>query len=260
MKMELAVQVLVLIVGLSIGSFLNVQLFRRGVVLGPSKRSLCDVCARQLRWFELVPLLSFLFQQGRCRSCGARLSVQHVLVELSAAITLLYVYTTYGITLEALLFALIGFFLILMFVYDMRHKIIPNEWVWPFNGFSFPLIFVGGNMFTFHLSSLIFSLSGALLLFGFFGGIWFVSRGRWMGFADAKLGIGIGFLVGLSGAVSVLLLSFWIGALVSLGLVGISKLQGREMGMKSEVPFGPFLITGLILVHVFDINLVLWYL
>jgi leader peptidase (prepilin peptidase)/N-methyltransferase len=88
-----------------------------------------------------------------------------------------------------------------------------------------------------------------LILFAFFAFLWLVSSGKWMGFGDAKLALGVGWLLGLSGGIMAIMLAFWIGAIVSLSLMGLQKLNLSHLGLtiKSEIPFAPFIILGLFL-------------
>ena len=107
-------------------------------------------------------------------------------------------------------------------------------------------------------------LAGALS-YGFFASLWYFSKGRWIGYGDAKLALPLGYLVGLLGAFSMIVLSFWIGTAISLGLIGASKLRHKRgqsalrflatpLTIKSEVPFAPFLIIAFLLIYLFGID------
>ena len=89
--------------------------------------------------------------------------------------------------------------------------------------------------------------------------IWLVSRGKWMGLGDAKLMVGIGFLLGMSSGIVALLFSFWIGAIVSIGLLGYAQLSHHKMSLKTEIPFGPFLVLSTIIVVLGSINLTILF-
>lgn len=145
--------------------------------------------------------------------------------------------------------------MIIIFVYDIKHKIIPDALVFTFAGIAL----------VFRLMRTDFSMLNTLALFDLFAGIlffipffllWFVSRGRWIGLGDGKLALGIGWLLGFIHGVSAIIIAFWIGALLSVMLVLIFRLKARSshITMKSEVPFAPFLILGLIIVFIYPFD------
>jgi len=257
--------ILIFLFGLIIGSFLNVVAFRHNTGRSVSGRSGCLSCGKTLGPLELVPVLSFLIQQGRCRSCGVKLSWQYPLVELSTAMLFALIYWRLGWQIESLIiFWLAVCALMVITVYDFKHKIIPDRFVFFFVllGLVLPLAESWREP-----SLLLWRLGGAVL-----GGLltalpllllWVVSRGRWLGFGDVKLAFGIGLLLGVVGGLSALILSFWIGAGVGLLLIAWGKLRlwrrRKSYTMKSEIPFAPFLILGFWLVFLFSINvLVFW--
>jgi len=129
--------------------------------------------------------------------------------------------------------------LIVIAVYDYYHQIIPNLFVWIFNGLAFVGLFFlsRGNELFFNWNNLI---AGAVL-FSFFALLWLVSRGRWMGFGDAKLALGIGWLLGMTFGIIAITLAFWIGAIVGVALIYLSK---NKYGIKSAIALGPFMILG----------------
>ncbi|TSC61274.1 MAG: leader peptidase (prepilin peptidase) / N-methyltransferase [Parcubacteria group bacterium Gr01-1014_107] len=270
---------LVFLLGLCVGSFLNVVAFRYGsgkrIVFSRSK---CMECGKTLSWFELVPLLSFLIQGGRCRNCGSKLSWQYPLVELLTGFTFVLVLSKTqllsNITLEnflasllqTLFFLVIFSILLVIAVYDFRHKIIPDGLVFLFIGLSFAKALFGYFLGSETLAEVI--TSGLFIAFPFFA-LWFISRGRWMGFGDVKLALGMGFLLGLARGLYAVLWSFWLGGLVSIILLLAQSIfsgkallftslgqraesgsetslfsEPRRFTMKSEVPFGPFMILG----------------
>jgi len=255
-------QVVVFILGTIIGSFLNVVIFRfnTGATLGG--RSGCFSCGKKLTARELVPIVSFLMLKGRCSHCKTKISFQYPLVEFFTGFVFLLFFLRFLPTVSAgsfsfflteLLFSYaIWATLIVIFVYDVRHKIIPDQLSFAFIALAFlnTIIFSPGT-FASHLLS-------ALVLFLFFSALWFFSSGTWMGFGDAKLAIGIGLYLGLAQGVSAVVFGFWIGAVVALTTLGtrrVQKLFGTNrlrksrkiITMKSEIPFAPFLILGILL-------------
>ena len=132
----------------------------------------------------------------------------------------------------------------------MRHKIIPDNLVYPFIGLSFIGLFLSEfGVFSPHIASLNSVFAGFLVALPLFL-LFIVSRGRWLGFGDVKLALGLGFMLGTSRGFAALMLAFFIGA-----VVGVFLLIGKnKLNMKSEVPFAPFLVIATILVFFFDIH------
>lgn len=244
--------------GLIIGSFLNVVIYRfhtgLSVVAG---RSHCQACSYKLRWFDLLPIVSFIFLRGKCRKCKVPISRQYMLVEFGTAVVFLLfglvdtnAFTS--INAESLITLLIHLciasLLVVIFVYDLRHMIIPDEFSFALLAFSIILLL---KIFYFSNDVLIIisHLSSALFGAGFLWFLWFFSNGRWMGFGDVKLMIGLGLINALPQGISGFVFAFWIGAIISLIHLGYSRLRRslKKITMKTEIPFAPFLIVGSIL-------------
>jgi prepilin signal peptidase PulO-like enzyme (type II secretory pathway) len=267
------------IFGTLIGSFLNVVILRYNTgknIFAPGERSECFTCAKKLVWFELVPVLSFAALRGRCSGCKSPISWQYPFVELATGALFVGIVAKLGMPLFALvpsvvllavMYAAVWCLLVVIAVYDMRHKIIPDGIVYAFSAISFVSIFVPGSVaYEAGVISGLGPWSGILagaIFFSFLGGLWYVSGGKWLGFGDAKLILGVGFLLGLSGGLSAFALSFWIGAAVTLLLLAIGAVARRAgkvvrrsrllrflgtLTMKSEIPFAPFIIIGALIV------------
>ena len=245
------------LIGLIIGSFLNVVILRRGA-RSVGGRSGCLSCGAPLYWYDLIPVISWVTLRGRCRACGSRVSLQYPVVEAASALLFVAIgLADLSIPLK-IIALLIAALLILITAYDIRHTIIPDEWVYAFA----ILAFISSSTFALEQSGtsgilmlLIAGPATALPLFA----LWLVSRGKWMGFGDVKLALGIGWLLGISAGLAAIFLAFVIGALISVVIllplryistrIGITRLSGSARGftMKSEVPFGPFLVASCIL-------------
>lgn len=244
--MEILVGVFVAVFGLIIGSFLNVVILRFNTQKGINGRSQCFSCAKKLEWYELLPVVSFVALWGRCKGCRSPISLQYPMVEGSTAVlfVLLY-YAILPIDLPSLIYLVLHMIaaaiLIVIFVYDLRHKIIPDSLSFTLMVVSFVSLFVGGTTL-FHLPS-VWDFLGGVIFFLFFGGLWFVSKGRWIGFGDAKLVVSLGWLAGLVYGVSGLFMAFWIGAVLSVIYLVIMKKKRTIRGV--EVPFAPYLILGM---------------
>lgn len=248
---------LLFLLGLFVGSFLNVVTVRYGtgksMVTG---RSMCFSCGKTLWWYELVPVVSFLVQRGRCMKCKSKISWQYPAVELLTGVLFAAVWLWVPVSHISILE--LGYYLVMMAllvaitVYDLKHQIIPNAFVYTFAAFALAhALLVGAPLPTL--------LAGPLLAFPF-AAIWVVSKGRWIGLGDAKLALGIGWFLGLPLGGSAIMLSFWIGATASLLLVAASRAHARWVGsahysLQSEVPFGPFMVIGMLIVLWSGLNL-----
>jgi leader peptidase (prepilin peptidase) / N-methyltransferase len=258
--MYLALYISSLILGLLIGSFLNVVIIRYNTGGGVKGRSRCTSCARTLAWYELVPVASYVMLKGRCRTCSSGIALQYPLVELATGVLFTIVsYTLFSpahgmfsphifVAIATLLFYfLIISLLIIITVYDIRHMIIPDGIVYAL------CIAAAAKLLITHAGSMggvlfaLDALAGPLLFSGFFF-VWFLSKGRWMGFGDAKLALAIGWLLGFKEGISAVVLAFWLGAALSLIYIGVKKLPlflaGKQLTIKSEIPFAPYLILG----------------
>lgn len=248
------------IFGLIIGSFLNVVILRYNTQRSLGGRSACMSCKNQLEWYELLPLVSFLGLLGRCRNCKSKISFQYPLVELASGLIFAGLFLKFQnvFFMDTLVFAGTYAYFTLMFsilliiaVYDFKHKIIPDMLVFIFDCLAFVgLFFFSTYGFSLHLPSLWELLSGVVIALPF-ALIWLLSFGTWMGLGDAKLALGFGWLLGLSRALSGVVISFWIGALLSILLIVFTK----KYSMKSEIPFAPFLVLGVIIAFLFELHL-----
>lgn len=263
--MELYWSVLFFGLGAIIGSFLNVVIYRMHTGRSLSGRSHCMSCGKTLSWYELFPVFSYLYLRGACRGCSAYIPSRYFMVEILTGLLFLLVWHSYAFDMVFLILnlALVSV-CVVMLVYDIRHMIIPNELTILVGGIAalflgYVVSLEGGASFIF--GHIVASLSAAF----FFWALWFVSKGKWIGFGDVKLALPFGFLVGLEGVFSMVVFSFWIGAIVSLSLLGLERLAKRgkirlhflpsSLTIKSEVPFAPFFIAGFLLVHLFHADI-----
>jgi prepilin signal peptidase PulO-like enzyme (type II secretory pathway) len=261
--MDILIFIFIFCLGAIIGSFLNVVIFRlnSGKTLGG--RSMCMTCSKTLSWYELIPVISFLFQKGKCNTCATKISHQYPWVEfITALVFTLIAWHFYPILLFSfsqyllLLFTFSAIFsiLIVISVYDMRHKIIPDQMVIAFAVLSFFSMFlskeISGSMFV--LPDLYDYLSGPLYSLPFVF-MFLVSGGRWMGLGDAKLAFGMGWLLGIVFTASALIISFWLGAIFGIFLLYLSK---KKFTSNTEIPFGPFLAISTFIVFLYSVTIV----
>lgn len=256
--------IFIFLLGTIIGSFLNVVIYRFNTGRSISKgRSICMTCEKKLKWYELIPIFSYLIQLGKCRKCAEKISHQYPLVEFITGLLFLvisfYFSPLLSLSLVAKYIFLVSFYtfvfclLIVIAVYDFRHKIIPDQLVYFFSAISFISIFINpiGLGPIFIIPSISYFISGPVLALPFVL-IWFLSKGKWMGLGDGKLMLGLGWLLGLHHGLAAIVLSFWIGALVSIIYMFISK---NKVSMKTEIPFAPFLIIGTFITFIFGFDI-----
>jgi prepilin signal peptidase PulO-like enzyme (type II secretory pathway) len=195
--------------------------------------------------------------RGKCKSCDAFIPVRLLFMEILTASLFVYVYLSspsllllaFGLTLVSLL--------IVIAVYDMRHMVIPNEFV--IAVFLCAVGYVGYQAYI--ASSLVSIIPHVLAGLGatlFYFLLWLVSKGRWIGFGDVKLAFPLGLMLLPFGAFSFVVFSFWIGAFLSILLMLIQKVLEKwkkhvsflpiPLTMKSEVPFAPFMLIAFVVV------------
>jgi len=248
--------------GIIIGSFLNVVIFRMNTGLSIHKgRSKCMTCSHKLSWYELIPIFSYIFLNGKCRKCKTKISKQYLIIELltGSIFVLIGIHFLEVLIISPLIFIFLFIFFSLLFsilivisVYDLRHKIIPNNLVYIFDFFAFLLLFVNYHTVfpLFQIPSIFSFLSGPIIATPF-AIISLISKEKWMGFGDAKLILGIGWMLGLAFGITSIILSFWLGAIIGLLLI----LFKKRVGMKTEIPLAPFLAISSIIVFLFSLDL-----
>lgn len=223
--------------GLCIGSFLNVCLFRwksGGQVFTPP--SFCPYCKNEIRWFDNIPILSFLFLKGRCRFCNEVISWQYPLIEF---VTGLFFLVSAISAPENRLIQISGFifvsFLILLVVSDFKWKLLPHPFtnLFALAGFIFQSIDKSFNLTSIYIVASGFVIIGALIftLTQIFPDV--------LGGGDIKMMLALSVWLGVSKSAYVLALAFGTGALVALVLLALKKVN-----RKSTIPFGPFLALG----------------
>lgn len=246
--------VIFLLFGLIIGSFLNAVIYRLEAVESLLERSHCPHCRKKVRWFDNVPLISFILLSARCRDCGEKISWQYPIVEASTGILFSLIGNYFFNPLEFSTWTLTAYYLLIfsilavIFIYDFRYMEIPMHVLW-FGVFVslFFLLFSdwrnSASIASVFGSQTFLGILGGFVAGGFFYVLAAYSKETWMGYGDAYLGFLAGLVVKWPDVLGALLLAFTIGALVSVILVIMSRKT-----LKSQVPFAPFLIGGVFLV------------
>lgn len=232
--------------GIVIGSFLNVCILRipagKGIALD---RSHCMKCGYQLKWYDLVPLFSYLFLGGRCRKCKEHISIQYPIIEALNGIVYLLIFAVKGFTADAVIYSLLASALIVLSVIDFKTYEIP----FGINIFIFILGVV--HLFT-HLSDWTNYLIGLILVSGLFQVIFLLSKGRAIGGGDVKLMAAAGLLLGWKEVYLAMVLGCVIGSIIHLIRMKISK-EGHKLAM------GPYLAMGIFLTAIWGESLLNWY-
>lgn len=244
--------VIIFIYGLLIGSFLNVCIYRipleKTVVKG---RSYCTSCNSLIPWYCNIPLLSYLVLKGRCKDCGEKISPIYPAVELLNALLYLVVWQVYGLTVQALLIAVLFSILIIIAFIDLAHQIIPDGLVLIILALGvgnaiYQIVSFGVPWYTFVIG--FFAASVPLFILG-------LIYADGMGGGDIKLMAAAGLFMGWK----LILLSLFLGALYG-GVVSVFILARKKGTMKSAIPFGPMLSLGIITCALAGERILSWYL
>jgi leader peptidase (prepilin peptidase)/N-methyltransferase len=236
------VLVLVFVIGICVGSFVNVCIYRlprnKQAIAG---RSFCPKCKKTIRWFDNLPLISFLLLNGKCRKCHKSISLEYFFVELIAGIGFLLIYLS-SYNYHAIIFLSVLFILyLIIFFIDLKHSIIPDSL-----NFSIMVLAIFKNFLPNFNTSFIHDINQSIIggIVGYLS-IWIIiylyriiKKIEGMGLGDAKLMTGIGLLFGWQSIPFVL----FVSAVLGLILV-IPSLISKKKNLRSEIPFGPFIIT-----------------
>lgn len=245
--------------GLIFGSFLNVVIYRFDDWVSIMKtRSHCRDCKTQLRWYDLVPLVSYITLRGRCRYCQKPISWQYPVVEVITACLFmagyLLIYSTQNSFPPVTAGFIFGFYilaigsLITIFFHDLYEMYISDYLSYFFiaAALGFSLLYYGDWQLTL-MGAFIITLPIALIVYP--------SHGKWMGEGDVKLALGLGIFTAYQGAVLTLVMSFLLG-----GFFGAIALMTKKARLKSAIPFAPFLIIGALISIFYGDKIINWYL
>lgn len=241
--------VLLIIIGLCVGSFLNVCIYRiprNQSVAYP--RSFCPACLRILRKRDLVPVFSYIALRGKCWFCGAPFSLRYVIIELATAILFLWSFFTLGLTYLFVKVIIAAVFLIVIAFIDYDYQLILNKVLAWFAGTGLIVNWLTGHVLNFDMA--IAGLAGG----GFFLLIATLSKGG-MGGGDIKLMAALGLWLGLKLTLLTVFLSFVIGGAGSALL-----LAGKIRGRRDSIPFGPFMAVAAFISMLYGREIIAWYL
>jgi leader peptidase (prepilin peptidase)/N-methyltransferase len=250
--MELVHAILAAVVGVCVGSFLNVCIYRlpRGQSLA-SPPSRCPHCERPLRWYHNIPIVSWVALRGRCAHCQAPISIQYPVIELvTALVWLLIVWMTpVGWLLASRLVlatALIGLFMI-----DLEHQLLPNVITLPgiVAGLAFSVVAPPGPA-----DALLGALLGGGVLYAIAAAYYLLRKEEGMGMGDVKMLAMVGAFLGWRAVLLTLVLSSFAGAVIGVVMMGLQKGS-----MRYALPFGTFLAVGALLAMLLGDQFMAWY-
>ncbi len=235
--------IIVFIFGSIWGSFSNVCIRRipnnTSVIKG---RSHCPSCNKLIKWYDNIPLLSFLILKARCRDCSTTIDVKYFIIELISALNFVLIFYLFGFSSTTILFFILSIGFLIIFFIDLKYFIIPNEITYPLMMLGFLKSFdpnLNLNLFPNFIDSLIGGFFGYVI-------IWLVifiykkfRNKEGMGLGDAKLVSVIGFWFGW---ISIPFVIFFSSAIALIKV--IPDLIKNKKNLSSEIPFGPYLIVG----------------
>lgn len=258
--------ILLVLLGLSIGSFLNVVIYRmvheESFVSGRSK---CPHCKKTIAWYDNIPLVSYFILKGRCRHCRKPISWRYPVIETITAFLFVWWYfigfAFFKLSERPLIFIqpifwlIVGICLILVMFSDLFFGIIPDGVLVVLTGIAVvyrSILFYRGVM---QPVDFWLTLAGAIGACAFLGSLWLITKKKGMGFGDVKYAFPMGLLLGWPGIAVGMFLSFISGAVVGVVLIAAQKKK-----IKQTIPFGPFLVLGTFITLVFGNALLSWYL
>ncbi len=240
--MNTVVLILVILIGLALGSFLNVCIYRiplKKSILFPN--SFCPNCGAKIRAWDNIPLLSFILLKGKCRKCRTKISLQYPLVESVTSALMVITYLRFGLGWEFAARSILCLSLIAIFFIDLKHRIIPDVVTLP--GIALGLFFSLFAESPSVVNSLIGVLVGGALFYlsAILGELLFKKES--MGGGDIKLAMMLGAFLGWQKILLVFLLSALLGTMVGAA----AMLFSRDVKETRMIPFGPFLALGSVL-------------
>ena len=244
--LEIVPYIVIFIFGITIGSFLNVCIYRiplhQSIVTVSSH---CMTCGRKLKWYDMIPVFSWLLLGGKCRSCKSKISLQYPVIESLNGILYVVICLVNGMDLLSLIYCLMTSALLTLSLIDWRTYEIPPG----INGFLFIL---GVAAAVLDRGNLLSHLAGMVCVSGFLGILYLISRGRAIGGGDIKLMFACGLILGWKQIILAFLLGCIIGSVIHL-------VRIRVQGEGHVLAMGPYLSAGIFLAALWGNAWISWY-
>ena len=247
---------LVFLFGISFGSFLNVLIYRL-----PLKKSLlkppsnCPNCETAIRFYDNIPLLSYIILRGKCRKCGHKISLRYPLVELLSGGLTVYAMYCFGFTIKGMEVAVLSLLFLAIFFIDLDHTIIPDIFTLPGIILGLAVSFIPGAIIGWKYSLIGIAVGGgAFMIVGLLGQLIF--RKEALGFGDVKYAAMVGAFLGWKNLILMLIIASFLGSVIGIALILLSGKKGKP----TYIPFGPFLTVGAWIAIYFGDDLIRAYL
>ena len=244
--LEIVPYIVIFIFGITIGSFLNVCIYRiplhQSIVTFSSH---CMTCGRKLKWYDMIPVFSWLLLGGKCRSCKSKISLQYPVIELLNGILYVVICLVNGMDLFSLIYCLMTSALLTLSLIDWRTYEIPP-------GINAFLFILGVAVAALDRGNLLSHLAGMVCVSGFLGILYLISRGRAIGGGDIKLMFVCGLILGWKQIILAFLLGCIIGSVIHL-------IRIRVQGEGHVLAMGPYLSAGIFLVALWGNAWISWY-
>ncbi|MBU4361169.1 prepilin peptidase [bacterium] len=245
--------VLIFILGLIVGSFSNVCIYRiprNESIIYPASH--CPKCHSNISPKDNIPLLSYILLKGRCRNCKSKISIQYPVVEFLTGLIYLIIYLIYGLSIQSLIYIILSSALIIIVFIDLNEQIVPDVISLPGIVIGFILSFFVPYISFVNSALGVVTGGGIILVIGLGGSLIFKKEA--MGGGDVKLAAMIGAFLGWKYIIISLFLGFFLGALAGIFLI-LSKIKSRE----DVVPFGPFIVLGSFITLLWGEKIISWY-
>jgi leader peptidase (prepilin peptidase)/N-methyltransferase len=255
----------IFLLGACLGSFISVVVERinkdrKSIIFG---RSLCPKCRKKLKAIDMIPIISYIFLHGKCRSCHKKISIHYPALELFSGLTFITLFlrfrffteTSNGLILDNaallsfIIYSVYAAFLIAIFFYDLLFSEIPDMFLFPLIGITLIGSLILGK------PDLTAMFIGVIIALFIFGGQYLVSKGAWLGEGDIYLSIAMALAFGWRLFLISVFFTYFTG-----GIAAIFLLAAKKVSKKSAIPFAPFMVLGTLLTIFFGEEILNWYL
>jgi leader peptidase (prepilin peptidase)/N-methyltransferase len=248
--------ILVFLFGISFGSFLNVLIHRlplkKSLVNPPSE---CPKCGSRVRFYDNIPIVSYIILGGKCRHCKKNISLRYPLIEVLSGLLTVYAFYSFGFSVKGIEVACLSLIFLAIFFIDLDHTIIPDVFTLPGIIIGFVISLVPGAIIGWKHSLIgIVVGGGAFLLVGIIGQIIFKKEA--LGFGDVKYAAMVGAFLGWKNLILMLIIASFLGSIIGISLIYLSGRKGKS----TYIPFGPFLTVGAWIAIYFGEDLIRAYL
>jgi leader peptidase (prepilin peptidase)/N-methyltransferase len=232
--------ILIFLFGISFGSFLNVLIYRfpinKSLLRPPSE---CPGCGSKIRYFDNIPIVSYMILGGKCRDCGMKISLRYPVIELLSGLLTVYALYSFGITVKGFEVVFLSLLFLAIFFIDLDHTIIPNVFTYPGILIGLAVSFLPGAIIGWKQSLLGIAVGGGgFALVGILGKLIFKKDA--LGFGDVKYAAMVGAFLGLKNLILMLVIASFLGSVIGISLIYLSGKKGKS----TYIPFGPFLTVG----------------